>query len=202
MSTLLRILALAGLIAGAVLPAAAQTARPAAAAPTAAAPRGPTPPPSIGVVDMALIQEQASVMRSIRDQMQKEEQSIRADLTKRENDLRAADQDLQQQRSLLSADAYAEKRRNFEAQVGESQRYMAARKKQLDTAFNDGMRQVDQALNGVLREIAQERGLNLIMPRGALMLLADTNLDITDDVKRRLDNRLKSVAIKLPPLQK
>jgi Skp family chaperone for outer membrane proteins len=202
MSTLLRILALAGLIAGTVLPAAAQTARPAAAAPTPAAPRGPTPPPSIGVVDMALIQEQASVMKSIRDQMQKEEQGIRGDLTKRENDLRAADQDLQQQRSLLSADAYAEKRRNFEAQVGESQRYMAARKKQLDTAFNDGMRQVDQALNAVLREIAQERGLNLIMPRGALMLLADTNLDITDDVKRRLDNRLKSVAIKLPPLQK
>jgi outer membrane protein len=176
--------------------------RPAAPAPAPAAPRGPVPTPIIGIVDMALIQEQASVMKSIRDQMQKEETSFRTDLTKRETELRAADQELQQQRTLLSADAFAERRRNFEAQAGESQRFMAARKRQLDTAFTDGMRQVDGALNEILRQIASERGLNLILPRGALMLLADTNLDITDDVKRRLDTRLKTVAIKLPPLQK
>jgi len=203
MSMLFRFIAIVGLIGAIILPAAAQNPprSPAAPAP-AAAPRGPVPPPLIGVVDMALIQEQASVMKSIRDQMQKEEAGLRADLTKRENDLRAADQELQQQRTLLSADAFAERRRNFEAQVGESQRYMAARKQQLDKAFSEGMRQVDGALSAVLREIATERGLNLIMPRGALMLLADNNLDITDDVKRRLDNRIKTVAIKLPPLQK
>ena len=204
MSTHLRILALAGLIGSLILPAAAQTpARPAAAAPAApAAARGPLPTPVIAVVDTQAIQEQTSAMKSFREQMQKEEQNIRSELTKRESDLRTAEQDLQQQRNLLSADAFAEKRRNFEAQVGEFQRYAASRKRQLEGAYNDGMRQVDQAMNGVLREIAAERGLNLIMPRGALMLLADTNLDITDDVKRRLDNRLKTVAVKLPPLQK
>jgi Skp family chaperone for outer membrane proteins len=202
MSTFFRFIAIVGLAGAFILPAAAQNPpRPPAAAP-AAAPRGPVPPPVIGVVDMALIQEQASVMKSIRDQMQKEEAGLRADLTKRENDLRAADQELQQQRTLLSADAFNERRRNFEAQVGESQRYMAARKQQLDKAFSEGMRTVDGALSAVLKEIAAERGLNLIMPRGALMLLADNNLDITADVKQRLDNRIRTVAIKLPPLQK
>jgi Skp family chaperone for outer membrane proteins len=200
MSTLLRLVAIVGLTGAIILPAAAQNPpRPPAAAP---APRGPVPTPVIGVVDMTLIQEQASVMKSIRDQMQKEEAGLKADLTKRENDLRAADQELQQQRTLLSADAFAERRRNFEAQVNESQRYMVARKQQLDKAFSEGMRQVDGALSAVLKEIAAERGLNLIMPRGALMLLADNNLDITADVRQRLDNRIKTVAIKLPPLQK
>ena len=174
--------------------------RPAPAAP--AAPRGPIGPPIIGVVDTAQIQEQAIAMKSIRDQMQKEEQSFRADLTKRQNELRTAEQDLQQQRTLLSADAFAERRRTFEAQAGESERFMAARKRQLDTAFANGMRDVETVLNGILKEIATERGLNLILPRGALMLLVDNNLDITDDVRRRLDTRLKTVAIKLPPLQK
>jgi Skp family chaperone for outer membrane proteins len=170
-----------------------------AAAPPAA--RGPIPAPLIGVVDMAQIQEQASVMKSIKDQMQKEEQGLRADFTKRQNDLRGAEQELQQQRTLLSADAFAERRRGFEAQVAESERFMAARKRQLDTAFADGMRQVDAALNVILKEIASERGLNIVIPRNAVML-ADTGMDITDDVKRRLDTRLKTVAIKLPPLQK
>lgn len=176
--------------------------QPAPAAPAAPAqPRGPVPTPMIGVVDTAQLQEQAVAMKSIRDQMQKEEQSFRNDLTKRQNDLRAAEQDLQQQRTLLSADAFAERRRNFETQAGESERFMAARKRQLDTAFANGMREVETVLNRILQEIATERGLNMIIPRQSLML-ADTNLDITDDVKRRLDTRLKTVAIKLPPLQR
>ncbi|MBV8166574.1 MAG: OmpH family outer membrane protein [Alphaproteobacteria bacterium] len=177
-------------------------ARPAPAPAAPAAPRGPLSPPIIGVVDTAQIQEQAIAMKSIRDQMQKEEQSFRADLTKRQTDLRNAEQELSQQRTLLSADAFAERRRAFETQAGDSERFMAARKRQLDTAFANGMREVETVLNGILKEIATERGLNLILPRGALMLLVDNNLDITDDVRRRLDTRLKSVAIKLPPLQK
>jgi outer membrane protein len=202
MSTFHRFFVIAGLMAVISLPAAAQTApRNAPAAPAAAPSTGPLPMPTIGVVDMGVIQEQASVMKSIRDQMQKEETGLRADLTKRETDLRAADQDLQQQRTLLSADAFNERRRTFEQQVAESQRFMAARKRQLDAGFAEGMRQVDGAMNEVLKEIARERGLNLILPRQGAML-ADKSLDITDDVKRRLDNRLKVVAIKLPPLQK
>lgn len=173
---------------------------PAQPAPPPAA-RGPIPTPIIGVVDMAQIQEQASVMKSIRDQMQKEEQSFRNDLTKRQNDLRGAEQELQQQRTLLSADAFAERRRGFEGQAAESERFMAARKRQLDQAFADGMRQVDVALNAILKEIAGERGLNMVIPRNVVML-ADNGMDITDDVKRRLDSRLRTVAIKLPPLQR
>jgi len=208
MSTLLRFFVVVGLLTAVCLPARAQTSPAApvprgapAAAPIAAPSTGPLPVAAIAVVDMAQIQEQASVMKSIRDQMQKEEASFRADLTKRENDLRAADQDLQQQRTLLSADAFNERRRNFEGQASESQRFMAARKRQLDAAFADGMHQVDLAMNEVLKDIARERGLNLILPRQGAML-ADKGLDITDDVKRRLDGRLKTVAIKLPPLQK
>jgi outer membrane protein len=155
----------------------------------------------IGVVNMALIQEQASAMKSIRDQMQKEEGSFRTELEQREKELRTADQDLQQQRTLLSADAFAERRRKFEQQAGESQRYMAARKRQLDAAFSEGMRQVDGALAAIFKEVAAERGLNLIIPRNVLML-ADESLDVTDDVKRRLDGRLKTVAIRLPPMPK
>ncbi len=195
-------LMIAGLLAVVASTAMAQTPPAPRNAPAAAPPStGPVPAPVIAVVDMAQIQEQASVMKSIREQMQKEEAGFRADLTKRENDLRAADQDLQQQRTLLSADAFNERRRNFEQQAGESQRFMAARKRQLDAAFADGMRQVDVAMNGVLKEIAKERGLNLILPKQGAML-ADSSLDITEDVKRRLDGRLKTVAIKLPPLQK
>jgi outer membrane protein len=200
MTTLTRSLVILGVaIALAGVPALAQNPP---TAPRAAAPSGgPTVTPVIGIVDMALIQEQTSAMKSIKEQMQKEETSLKGELEKREKELRTVDQDLQQQRTLLSADAFAERRRNFEQQVGESQRYMAARKRQLDTGFGEGMRQVDAALNAVLREIAGERGLNLILARQSTLLAANV-LDITEDVKGRLDKRLPRVAIKLPALDK
>ena len=200
MTMLVRTAAIFGVIlAFAGPPAAAQNPP---AAPRPAAPSGgPIATPVIGIVDMALIQEQATAMRSIKEQMQKEEVGLKGELEKREKELRTADQDLQQQRTLLSADAFAERRRNFEQQVGESQRYMAARKRQLDTGFGEGMRQVDAALNAVLREIAAERGFTLILARQSTLLAANT-LDITEDVKARLDKRLPRVAIKLPPLDK
>jgi outer membrane protein len=196
MRMFIRSLALLGVMSGTVLPAHAQTVP--APAPRPAA-RAPLPTPVIGVVNTVLIQEQASAMKSIKEQMQKEEGSLKGELDKREKDLRAADQDLQQQRTLLSADAFAERRRTFEQQVGESQRYMAARKHQLDLAFADGMHQVELALNGILKDMAAERGLNIIIPKNQL-LLADEALDITDDVRQRLDKKLARVAIKLPPM--
>jgi len=196
MLTHIRSLALVGIVTLVAGAAHAQTAP----APRAAA-HGALPVPSIAVVNTVLLQEQASAMKSIKEQMQKEDQSFKSEVEKREKDLRTADQELQQQRTLLSSDAFGERRRNFEAQVSESQRYMAARKRQLDTGFSEGMRQVDVALNAVLREIASERGLNLILARQST-LLAEKVLDITDEVKQRLDKRLPRVAIKLPPLQK
>jgi Skp family chaperone for outer membrane proteins len=195
----LLVLAFVGGLSGA--PAVAQTP----AAPRAPAPAAPPPAAAhaltVGIVDMALIQEQASAMKSIKEQMQKEDLSFKSEVEKREKDLRTADQELQQQRTLLSSDAFGERRRTFETQVSESQRYMAARKRQLDTGFSEGMRQVDVALNAVLREIANERGFSLILARQST-LLAEKALDITDEVKARLDKRLPRVAIKLPPLQK
>ena len=191
-----RALALLGtlLAFAAAWPAHAQTApapRPAAHA--------TLPAPVVAVVNTVLLQDQASAMKSIKEQMQKEEVSLKGELDKREKSLHAADQDLQQQRTLLSADAFADRRRTFEQQVGESQRYMAARKRQLDLAFADGMRQVEVALNGILKDIAAERGLNLIIPKNSVML-TDESLDITDDVRQRLDKKLPRVTIKLPPM--
>ncbi len=174
---------------------------PAAPVPRAAAPSAGVPTPIVAVVDVALIQEQASAMKSIKEQMQKEDLTFKSEVEKREKDLRTADQELQQQRTLLSADAFGERRRTFEAQVTESQRYMAARKRQLDSGFSEGMRTVEVQLNTVLREIAAERGLNLIIARQSV-LLAEKVLDITDEVKQRLDKRLPRVAIKLPPMPK
>lgn len=185
----------------AIAPALAQ-GQPAAAAPRpAAAAPGPIGPAIIGVVDMSVINQQGSAPKSVHDQMEKQAASFQAEISKHEGELRQADQDLQQQRTLLSADAFAEKRRGFEQQLAEYQKQAAARRRQLDQAIQEATLQIDAAMKVVLSEIAGERGLTVILPKQSTLLSANA-LDITKDVQTRLDKRLPHVALKLPPLQK
>jgi Skp family chaperone for outer membrane proteins len=186
------------------LQASAQQAAPRPAAPAAAPsspPGTPLPPATIGIVDMMQINQSASAPKGIREQMEKQLATFQAEIQKRENELRTADQEVQQQRTLLSADAFAERRRGFEQQLGEAQRVAAARKRQLDQAYNDGMQEVDVVLKNILGEIATERALTIILPKQSTLLSANA-LDLTRDVQLRLDKKLPRVTIKLPPLQK
>ncbi|MEJ0071678.1 MAG: OmpH family outer membrane protein [Pseudomonadota bacterium] len=198
MSTLLRRLAVIGLLSGLAVPAIAQTPPPLTPAPRSvpAPPPGPLAAPAIGIVDMALIQDQARAIKSIAERMRKEEAGAKSEFEPRERGFRTAQQNLQVDRTTLSAEKFAERQRDLERQAGDLQRDEEARRRQLSTAFADAMRQVEVALNSIFKEVANERGLNMILRKDALML-GDDRLDITEDVKQRLDKRLPNVSINL-----
>jgi outer membrane protein len=203
MRTILRLLAIAGLAGGFAAPAVAQNPAPAAPVPRSvpSPPPGPLAAPAIGIVDMALIQDQARAIKSIAERMRKEEAGAKAEFEPRERGFRTAQQNLQMDRTTLSAEKFAERQRDLERQAGDLQRDEEARRRQLSTAFAEGMRQVEVALNTIFKEVAAERGLNMVLRKDALML-ADDRLDITEDVKQRLDKRLPNVSINLAPPKK
>jgi outer membrane protein len=203
MRTLLRLLAIAGLASGFAASAVAQNPAPGAPAPRSvpSPPPGPLAAPAIGIVDMALIQDQARAIKSIAERMRKEEAGAKAEFEPRERGFRTAQQNLQMDRTTLSAEKFAERQRDLERQASDLQRDEEARRRQLSTAFAEGMRQVEVALNTIFKEVAAERGLNMVLRKDALML-ADDRLDITEDVKQRLDKRLPNVSINLAPPKK
>lgn len=180
-----------------------QPARPPAQAPAAAPapqPGARLPPAVIAVVDLQVIMRETTAAKGIRDQIEKQRQTYQGEISKRENELRAAEQELGRQRTLLSADAFAERRRGFETQVGEFQKQVNARKRQLDQAFQDSMKQVETVTAEILAQIAGERGINLVLPKQGTFLSAN-ELDITKDVQQRVERKIQRVTVKLPPLQ-
>lgn len=157
-------------------------------------------PAVIAVVDMQVVMRETIAAKSIRDQIERQRQTYQTDITKRENELRAQEQELGRQRTLLSADAFAERRRGFETQVGDFQKQLNARKRQLEQAYADNMKQVETALARILEQLASERGLSVILPKQATLLSANA-LDITRDVQTRIDRDIPRVTVRLPPLQ-
>lgn len=193
------------LVAGlAATPASAQQRPAAAPAPQPQAPAGAPPGPIkaavIAVVDIQLVMRDVPAVKGIRDQIEKQRSVYQAEISKRENELRAAEQDLGKQRSVLAEAAFNDRVKAFEQQVGEFQRQVNAKRAQLDQGFGNAMKVVEDAMAEVMTQVATERQINIIMDKRFLTLSAN-DLDVTRDVETRLAQKLPSVTVKLPPLQ-
>jgi len=199
----------AALTAAAILPfqASAQqkpAAQPAPAAPAAvaapaqpAAKGEPLKAPVVAVVDVQRIMQESSASKGIQKAIESQRDSYQKEIQTLEDKLQNAENELRKQQTVLAPDAFAAKRRDFEKQVADVQRTVQERKRTLDTAFNDAMTNVQKTMLEIVQDIADERGVNVVIPRNLLVLFA-SNLDVTESVLERLNKQLPTVAVSIP----
>ncbi len=171
------VLAAALVIAG-LAPAAAQT----------------LPDARIAIIDYQLIQQKSAALIDIKSQIERRRKIYQDEITLQEQELRAEDEELVRQRSILAADAFAQKRREFEARVAEVQRVVQARKKDLDAAYEYGVKQIQGAVINIIAELSEIHGFNLVLSRQQIVF-ADSALNISEEVLLRLNERLPRVEV-------
>ena len=96
--------------------------------------------------------------------------------------------------TTLNPESYADKRRDFESQVAEVQRKVQERGRQLDQAKAAALNQVREAMIDVARELAEQRGFNLLLPSSGLVLFSP-QIDLTDEILTRLDQKLPNIKV-------
>ncbi|MCR9255022.1 MAG: OmpH family outer membrane protein [Alphaproteobacteria bacterium] len=160
---------------------------------------GGFPPAVVAIVDMQGILRQADAARSIREQIEAKREAYGADARQQEEALKQDEQALLQQRSILSQEAFNQRRQEFQRKVQDFQRFVQVRTRQLDQGFSASMEQVREVLIEVIAEIVREKGINIVVGKGTIVI-ADTQLDISRDALERLNGRLQRVAVELPPL--
>ncbi len=165
----------------------AQSATPVAAAPVV-----------MGVLDVQLVLNNSRAAKGVRAALEKQAASYQAELAQQENAIRAADQQLQQQRAVLSPQDYEAKRGELGQKVEALRQKAASRNKELQQMENGAMTQVMQALLQTTAEIAKARGLTMVLNK-SMVVLNVTSYDITQEALQKLDARISSV--KLPPPQ-
>ncbi|MFB3101910.1 MAG: OmpH family outer membrane protein [Alphaproteobacteria bacterium] len=155
-----------------------------------------TPPAKIAILEFQRIMLESAAAIDIKVQVDQRRLVYQNEITKQEQVLRAAEQELARQATILAPDALAQKRREFEGRVAEVQTGMQARKRELDQAFAYGMNEVQRTLTMIIAALAKERGFNLVLPH-AQIVFSDSSLNITDDALRRLNAQLPSVKVPL-----
>ncbi|NQU57652.1 MAG: OmpH family outer membrane protein [Rhodospirillales bacterium] len=151
----------------------------------------------VAVIDINVILRDAAAFKSIRQQIGVYRNTFQGEIQKEEETLRNGNQELARQRTLLSAEAFAEKRREFEAKVVAVQRLVQQRKKNLDKSQSEAMRQIQDVLNVIVTAISEEQNISLIL-RKDQTVLATMPLQITKQVLERLDVKMPTIVVSDP----
>lgn len=152
------------------------------------------PPAVAAVIDYQRILQDARAARSMREQIEARREAYQAEIDREEARLRDAEQDFTKQRSVLTPEAQAERRRQFEQEVVEVQRMVQERRRALDRASALALNEVKEALIAIVTGIAEEKGFNIVLSSSEVLFFART-IDLTEDVLADLDARLPDVQL-------
>ena len=129
----------------------------------------------------------------MRNLIEQRYQRYQAEIKEAQNALEKASEDLKIRSAQLSADQLKERRAEIRQQATELSRILQSRKSELDQMFNRGMTQIDSVLNTVLKKMAREQGINLIINANKSrrnVLFIDADLLLTNEALGRLNKIL------------
>ena len=166
---------------------------------------GPASPPataqtaSIVVVDSHRVLAESKAGKAIYAQMQAKATSYDKSFAQEEQELASVQQELQRQQSILAQDAFAAKARDFDQRVNEARRKVQASKMELSQGQNEAEKTVMKAVLQILNDVAKERNANLVLDK-AVVVMFDNSADVTDEVIKRLDEKLPTMTVSFVPV--
>ncbi|WP_417830590.1 OmpH family outer membrane protein [Thalassospira sp.] len=149
---------------------------------------------SVMIVDFAGIMREASAMQDARKQIRERQVAYQKEIESREQGLREEEKQLAQQRTLLAADVFQGKQKQFQQKVADFQKFAQARSRVLDQALAEAQSKFSQALNEIIGKVAEERGANLVLHRGQAVLFA-TSMDASKEVFDRVNAEVPTIAV-------
>src|SRR5579859_6821054 len=146
------------------------------------------------IIDLRHIMVDSKAGKTIRGQMQTQYNTYQKQFQQTEQDLIAARQELQRQQSILAQDAFEAKAKEFEQRVADLNQKKQEAQNTLAQAEGQANQTERVAIQEILRGIAAERGANLVLEAGTVMLF-DPHNDVSEEVLKRLDQKLPSVTV-------
>jgi len=151
-------------------------------------------PPVIIIVDVQQILRDSLVAKNVQAEMTRRTDRYTKEVSDQENALRQTQDELERQRTVLSADAFNAKMRDFQERYDALDHGVQATRQALQQAFNDAMTKVENAALQIISDIAAERKANLVVTKAAVLFTAP-GLDVTQEVIHRLDEKMPDVPL-------
>ena len=159
--------------------------------------RGPAPPAAvIGVLGIPDIMHASTAAQQVEKTISERREKLNEDAQKEQVAWRDLQQALANQRASLSADQIRTKERELQERITNAQRQFRDRNRFIQEAAQVGLAQIERMLIATIRQVAESRGMNLVLHR-AQVALNINEFDITEPVVEQINKVLPNVT--LPP---
>lgn len=166
-------------------------------APVRAQEDGPDRNPRLGVVDLQRIMRDSTAAGKVRTEIEAKQNEYREQISARENELREQQGELERQRTILSAEAFAAREAEFSQKVEALQREVAERNRQLEESLAYGMQQIQVSALKIIARLADEMKLGLVLDKSQLLLVTK-GLEFSEEALEALNVELPAVSTTPP----
>ncbi|MDX2221417.1 MAG: OmpH family outer membrane protein [Rhodospirillaceae bacterium] len=155
------------------------------------------PAPIIGVVDTDLLLRDSLAAKGVRLERDKYAQQYQTQVSDMEQKLRKEDQDLAQQRGVMTPDVFQQRAQEFQKKLADFQTQVRDKQERLEYSFQQSMQEIGNTIMVVSSEVAKEKNVNAVLARSQLMIF-DPGMDLTKPVLDKLNQKLPSVQFQNP----
>jgi Skp family chaperone for outer membrane proteins len=158
------------------------------------------PAPIIAIIDVQRILEESLAAKSVQKQLEAQRAKFQSETENEENGLRKEEDELGKARDQASTpDAVpSEREQQLRQKMLMVERRVDTRRKLLEQAFDDSMKEVRKMLLGIVESIAKSHGANLVLVKQQA-LWVDAPLDITDEVLTQLNQKMPQLTVNIAP---
>lgn len=174
-------------------PAQAPAQRP-VAPPPPLAPGQPPPAAVIGIVDVPEIQRVSTAFTQVREAIEQRRGRLNEDLQREQQRWRDEQQRLATDRTTLQPEALRARERELQDRITDSQRTLRDRAAQIEQLAQGALREIEQALGIVIRQVASSRNVNIVLPR-PLVIFNEPPFDLTEEVAAQLNRMIPNVTL-------
>src|SRR6266508_2428781 len=169
-----------------------------AVSPVVAQAPGPTPSPApasgsairIAYIDVQRVLARSSAGVAAREQLEREKAVMQREMEGKRQELEKLRDELEKKGALMTPDARRERQEQFERKRRDAARQMDDFQKELEKKEQTLLQRVLQELSGVIERVGKERGYYLVVEkRGASVLYASPDADLTDEIIRAYDQQ-------------
>ncbi len=165
-------------------------------APTLPAMAKANPPPAatIGVLGIPEIMRASTAGQQVERVIGQRREKLNEDAQKEQMVWREMQQSLANDRGKLNAEQIRTREKELQDRITNAQRTFRDRNRVIQEAGQYGLAQIERMLVQVIRQVADSRGMNLVLHRAQVALNVN-EFDITDQVAEQLNKVLPSVAL-------
>jgi Skp family chaperone for outer membrane proteins len=152
---------------------------------------------NIALVDVQFLMENSAVSENVRAQIDRIRVNYQKEFKDKQEELTRLFQGIARERATLSQDAYQRRLGELQQRASNLEKEAQERQSKLDSAMAAASNKITSAIGQIAGEIMKERKFALVLPR-SISIGAPTVPDITQEVLKRLNERMRTLAIEIP----